>query len=370
MRKIKFLTAMALLVFIFSGCGGSADSSSEEESDTTTYHEKITSFLTGQWFAPSTSISRASSMVILSDFGNFNLSLTDIKFASDSDNSAGTAKVYYSILCSVYDRKSNFIENLAIRSYTISSASIYKEMILTRNSDTEWILQDPDSSEKITLKFDSLTTESANMQINITGSETLSSTNTQFNYTINCEVFKRSATALDDSTPENDAADATKIVEILTGTWIFSEGDESGSATALSNVNRDSADVTLELATNVYLIISEINLEPEGNTTSLTGTVKAVYNHQWTARNEKGAMVGTVGGFQFSRTSSEAAMKLIHVRDNIWRIEDTSAGNQHIVITVESDTEISTIWSGITTIIGDVDGNSYNYSITCSFRKQ
>ncbi|MBR2209157.1 MAG: hypothetical protein IJ859_10165 [Synergistaceae bacterium] len=371
MRKIKFLLAMSLLVFVFSGCGGSAGDGDDSDSDAT-LHEQISELLTGQWLAYSNSVRStptvAATTIRLSSFGNFNLSISDVNFASDSDNSAGTAKVYYSLLCSVYTFGGNFLENLAIRSYTSSSTSIYKEMILTPTSATEWVLQDPDSSTKITLTFTSLS-EGTSMQAVITGSETLSSTNTQYNYTITCNSFKKNATALEDSAPESEGADAEKIANILTGTWKFSEGDESGSATASSNFDRDSADVTLELATNVYLIISDVDLEPEGNTTSLTGTAKVVYNHQWTARDETGAMVGDVGGFQFARTSGQDAMKLIHVRDNIWRLEDITTGNEHIVITVESETELSTIWAGVTSIVGNI-GNTYNYSITCSFRKQ
>lgn len=368
MRKIKFLLAMSLLVFVFSGCGGSAGDGDDSDSDAT-LHEQISELLAGQWLAYSNSVRStptvAATTIRLSSFGNFNLSISDVNFASASDNSAGTAKVYYSLLCSVYTFDGNFLENLAIRSYTNSSTSIYKEMILTPTSATEWVLQDPDSSTKITLEF-----EDTDMQVTLTGSETLSSTNTQYNYTITCNAFKKNATVLEDSAPEGEGTDAEKIANILIGTWKFSEGDESGSATALSNINRDSADVTLELATNVYMVISDINFDSEG-TTSLTGTAKVVYYHQWTARDEEGAMVGKVGGFKFDRTSDDDAMKLIHVRDNIWRLEDVTMGNEHVVITVESDTELSTIWSGVTTIEGDtVLGNSYNYSITCSFRKQ
>ena len=119
------------------------------------------------------------------------------------------------------------------------------------------------------------------------------------------------------------------------------------------------------------MILSSVDLEPENNTTSLTGTVQVKYEQRWTAYEEGSeVMLGTPGAFALSK---DEKMKLVKVSDGEWRIEDTKNSNENIVVTVgSSNDEISTVWTGTTTNDDSFvfDGDDYTYEITCSFRKQ
>jgi len=367
MRKIKFLTAMALLVFIFSGCGGSADSSSEEESDTTTYHEKISTLITGEWEFKSTSTYNGTAWTAanatLGNFENFKMSFSDIEFGSDSQTASGKAKVYYSFTCTAGTSK----EKTKITSYESSASSIYKEMTLTRVSDKEWNFQDSNSS--INLKFaDNGTTDT--VEVIMTGKGNFEGLGSDCYYRITCTFSKVSASPIDDTSGSDDT-DGKTIKSILEGTWLFSTGSSSGateSATATSDTAGTTTTLTLKLASDVTLKFADIDLEPDDNTTSLTGTVTVDYAQKWTAYNSSSVKQGADGAFAFSK--SNATMKIIKVDDGIWRIEDTTNSNENIIITINSSTEIQTVWTGSTTanLGGNID--SYTYNITCVFRKQ
>ena len=129
-----FFIAAALLVFalfVGSGCGGSASSDSEES---------------GEWMLDYTSETSGSAMTAsqtkLRNFESFRMSFTDIEFGNDLKTSSGKGKVYYSFSCTAGTSE----EKSKITSYSSSATSIYKEMNLTRFSDTEWVFQDDTSS--------------------------------------------------------------------------------------------------------------------------------------------------------------------------------------------------------------------------------
>lgn len=357
MRKMKFLMALALLVFVFSGCGGSADNG-EEESETD-YHETVTNFLTGEWMfdslaAHSGTITTARNLD-LKDFGSFRMSFTDIEFGSNSRTASGKGKVYYSLTCTA----GNSQEKIRITTY---SGSAYKTMNLRRSSDSQWHFSDDDTD--IYLSFDD---DDEDMNVIISGTGDFEGLGENCAYTISGKFSKTSVNAIEDDSSLAPEEKEKTIKEILEGTWKFSQGDESG-AKATSNTQGISAVLTLRLASDVYLSLSDINLEPDNNTTSLTGTVRVNYAQRWTAYNStSNVMQGKEGAFAFSKLNEE--MKIVQVDAKEWRIEDTENSNENIITTINSENEISTVWTG-TTSATLVSTDSYTYDINCSFRKQ
>ncbi|MBQ7197185.1 MAG: hypothetical protein IJS40_07220 [Synergistaceae bacterium] len=373
MRKIKFLLAMALLVFLFSGCGGSAGDDSSESGDASELHETIVSTLQGNWFfndndyfsGKATSANNES--LLLYTVKYFKISIADITFDNTTTDSEASATVFYSYTSSArYENTSTSLGTFTIRSYSDdTSTTRTQEMVLSRVTDDEWILSSPSSSVPAILITLS-SSRKANVQL--TGTTYFTGLNSDCSYTINTSFIKTSDEATTDDNSDDSTSTESTITDILTGTWKFSTGDDSSSsASATSNTQGSDKVLTLRLASDVYMTFSNMDLALNNNTTSQTGTAQVVYNQSWTAWDESDIRVMDEGDFTFSRDISADPMKLVQVDTSVWRIEDTEDKNQNVVITVESNTLISTVWSGTATTL---DGDSYRYEIECSFRKQ
>ncbi len=365
MRKIKFFLAMALCVFLFSGCGGSKDNSSSSSSST--LHSKVSGILTGTWVFDESSgysgkgvITGTTTSIYLAHVTDLKAAFSDISFATSADESAGTASVFYSHTVSARDANLNSLGNLTIRSYTSSSATTKTQnMILTRITDDQWTFSY--GSVMIIVNFISGSSNKINIQISGTGY--LSSVGSYCDYTVECSMIKTSSTPTtdDESTDEETDTTDTTVSEILEGNWKLITEDE---ATATSTTQGTDRVLTLKLATDIYMKIASINLEADSSTTSQTGTAKVTYAQKWTAFDENEVQQGNAGDFSFSKDDT---MKLAKVSDGVWRIEDINNANENIVITITSATEISTVWQGTATTL---DNDSYYYSITSSFRKE
>ena len=375
MRSIKILLAMSLLVFLFSGCGGSSGGDSDD-TDASTLHTTIVSTLEGNWFfdknseVPGTATNTANESISLYSVKNFKISVSDIVFDDTTIDSEASATVFYSYTSSArYANTTVELGNFIVKSYSDNSTTGTQEMILTVASNDQWVLSSPSSNiPKIII------TRSTSRKINVqmTGTMNFSAISDTCDYTITGSMIKTSDTPTTDDTDEDSGGSTTEssIAKILTGTWKFSTGDDS-TASATSDTQGTEKILTLRLASDVYMILSSVDLEPENNTTSLTGTVQVKYEQRWTAYEEGSeVMLGTPGAFALSK---DEKMKLVKVSDGEWRIEDTKNSNENIVVTVgSSNDEISTVWTGTTTNDDSFvfDGDDYTYEITCSFRKQ
>ena len=154
MRKIKFLLAMSLLVFVFSGCGGSAGGGDEESSDASELHTTIVSTLTGSWFFDDNdefngrATNTAGATIRLYSVKNFQMSVSDITFDNTTADSEASATVFYSYTSSARYENSETVlgDNFSIKSYTNSSTTKTQEMILARVTDEQWTLSSPSSN--------------------------------------------------------------------------------------------------------------------------------------------------------------------------------------------------------------------------------
>ena len=367
MRKIKSFLLIALCVFLFSGCGGSADSGSSS-STSSTLHNTVTSVLTGTWVFDESSgyigkgtIVGTATPIYLSHVTDAKLSFSDISFATSADASAGTANVFYSHIASARDNNSNALGNLTIRSYTSSTATTKTQsMVLTRITNNEWSF----SNGSTTIIVNFISGSSNKISVQISGTGYLSSVGSYCDYTVNFYFIKTSSTPTTDeeSTEEDTTTETeTSISEILEGNWKLITEDEAVATSTTKGVDRV---LTLKLATDIYMKIASINLEADSSTTSQTGTAKITYAQKWTAFDESEVQQGNAGDFSFSKDDT---MKIAKVSDGVWRIEDINNANENIVITITSATEISTVWQGTATTL---DNDSYYYSITSSFRKE
>ncbi|MBQ9419899.1 MAG: hypothetical protein IJU31_05915 [Synergistaceae bacterium] len=229
-------------------------------------------------------------------------------------------------------------------------------MVITRENNDKWIISS--SSTKITINISSWTTPKINIEMSGSGSN---STLGNYSYNLICSLTKTSSTASTDEESEDSSSTDTTIADTLEGTWKLTKETE---ATATSTTLGSDKELTLKLASDVYLIISNINLAPDNNTTSQTGTATVVYSQKWTAYDSDEIQQGSTGAFTFSKNET---MKIAREEDGVWRIEDTTNSNEHIDVTIASSSEITTVWQGTTTTL---DNSSYYYEITCSFRKQ
>ena len=373
MRKIKFLTAMALLVFVFSGCGGSASSDSEDSGTTeSTLHQQVKAFLEGGWvidmdFPLSGTIQNSTTYTYsyLKNVQNttFKMVISDVTFLSSADTATGSATVYYYFESPVYASIStgNSSGNFYFKSYTTGASTKTQKMTITRDlSDTRWrlrasafdmIVTIPSfSSEKMTVFLD----DGIGNVANVTGSYTCDN--------IECTLTKTPDT---DYIEDNSDGTGSDTVDILEGTWLFSTGGTTGETEEAKAYFNDGSQgtLTLKLASDVNLNISNITLAANESGTGLTGTVDVTYAQKWTAYDTSSQMQGQEGSFAFDK---DETMKIIKVADGLWRIEDTANSNENIIITINSSTEIQTVWTGTKNFLG----KKCTYSITCLFRKQ
>ena len=210
MRKIKLLTAMALLVFVFSGCGGSASSDSEDTESA--LHDQIAECLAGHWILDETAVftgtaigtvNDAATTVRLDDITEFKMIFSDIAFASSSEESAGTGSVYYYYNSSAYDGDGNTYGNFKFKSYANGASTKTQSMTLTRESDTQWIFQG--SSFTLTMNISSFS--SGKMDIIIKGLGTLEGFDSSLEYTIQCSLIKTSTSTEIDDDHDDDGDD-------------------------------------------------------------------------------------------------------------------------------------------------------------------
>ena len=372
MRKIKFLLAIALLVFVFSGCGGSSSSdsgSSDESTDATELHATIASDFTGDWlFNDNDDFSgkvtdSANRSILLYSVKKFKLSIDDVVFDSTAVDSEASATVFYSFSSSAEYEDSNVsLGTFNLKSYTDSSTIKTQEMVLSRISDEEWMLSSGSSNVP-----NILITRSSSRKISVQLSGTTNFNGSTCDYTITASsMVKNSNTPTTDDDNEDTSDSNTGIKNILEGTWLFSTGEATGEteqATATLNDGSNTS-LTLKLASDVNLNISALTLKDEDDTTGLTGTVNVTYSQQWTAYDEYNQMQGSEGGFAFEK--KDETMKIIQVENGVWRIEDINNSNENIIITINSNNEIKTVWTGTK----DFLGTKCTYSITCLFRKQ
>ena len=79
-----------------------------------------------------------------------------------------------------------------------------------------------------------------------------------------------------------------------------------------------------------------------------------------------------VGSFNFAisedsiSTDQSETVKIAKIDSEQWRIEE-NLNERNITVTINSETEINTLWNGIVNIPGL---GEYRYEISCIFRKQ
>ena len=364
MRKTKFLLAMALLVFIFSGCGGSASSDSSSSTDASTLHTTISDTLTGTWafdesYFTGKATSTAGTSILFYSVKNFRMSFADIEFDDTTIDSEASVTVFYSYTSSArYESSDVSLGDFSVKSYTNTSTTRTQEMLLSRVTDDEWILS---SSSSNVPSIIITRTSSRKIEVQLTGTAYLSGINNNCHYTIIAPLVKTSTTASTEDS-ETTTSEDTSATGTLTGKWKLSSVT---SATATSAKLGTDRILDLRLGTGINLNISSIDLQPDENTTSLTGTAVVSYDQTWTAFDDYEEMQGNEGDFTFGKTNN--TMKIIKIDDSNWRIEDLANENENIVITIVSSNEISTVWNGTATTL---DNENYYYEIECSFRKQ
>ena len=369
MRKVNFLLAMAFLVFIFSGCGGSADSNSETGGDdASALHTEITNILTGTWVFDETDFagkatSTTDASILLYSVKEFRMSFSGIEFNSTATNSAANITVFYSFTSSARYESGSALGNVSVKSYSDTSSTIRtQEMVLTRVTDEQWVLSS--SSSRVP---DIIITRSSSRKIDVvlSGTGYLEGINGNCSYSINGSLVKTSDTP---STEDNSGSSTgeTNIKDILEGTWKLITEDE---ATAISTTEGILKVLALRLATSVDIKLSSIDLKPDDNTTSQTGTVKVFYHQKWQAFNTNNNNIQATGDFIISK---DETMKIAQVSAYVWRIEDITNDNENITVTInENDNSIiSVTYKGTATTLEDEDYGSYYYDITASFRKQ
>ena len=366
MRKINFLLAMAFLVFIFSGCGGSASSDSTS-TDASTLHTTISNLLTGTWvFDESDFTGKATSTtgtsILFYSVKNFRMSFSDVAFDNATTDSEASVTVFYSYSSSArYESTGTAIGDFSIKSYSDTSTTKTKEMTLARITDDEWVLSSSSSSVP-TIVINK--TSSRQIEVTLTGTVYFSSISENCTYTITAPLVKSSSTPSTDES-DYDEETTTSVSSILEGTWKLITED---SATATSTTQGTSKVLDLRLATDIYLNLSNIALISGDTATSQTGSIDVQYAQKWQAFYSTNNSIQASGDFTFSKNET---MKFAHLSDsNVWRIEDINNADENIVITIdESDnTIINTEWKGLATTLDD--GDTYYYEITASFRKQ
>ncbi|MBR1486343.1 MAG: hypothetical protein IJ597_03710 [Synergistaceae bacterium] len=182
---------------------------------------------------------------------------------------------------------------------------------------------------------------------------------------INCTMTKTPDTEYIEDDSDSTGSDMD-IKNILEGTWLFASGETTGETEqATADLNDGSnASLNLKLASDVNLEISDITLTSDENSTGLSGTASVKYSQKWTAYESlSDEMWGKEGEFAFEK---DETMKIIQVENGIWRIEDINNSNENIIITVNSNTEIKTVWTGTK----DFLEKKCTYDITCIFKKQ
>ena len=338
MRKMKFWAAMALLVFAFmsGGCGGSAssdDNSSSDSSDTATLHSQVKALLEGQWVIDSNygyNVGSAtinpvggSAVPVVLGRPDFKVIFSNISFTDSSEESDGSGSIYYSLVSPATQTDGTSLGDFIHRSYTSSSSSKTLSMTLTRTSDLVWTCTDSSGNFRMTMTFTSLSL--TRMNVSVTGSGYLSDSGAACDYSsLTCTLTRQSTST--------DIEDTDTEVGDLAGTWKFSAGDDSNSeATATSTTQGTSKTLTLKIASDIEMKISNIVLSGD---TQLSGTAHVVYQHYWTAYHDQDNSViyGTPGQFYIHRDDSEADMKLIQESSGVWRLEDTKDKNQNIII--------------------------------------
>ena len=165
-----------------------------------------------------------------------------------------------------------------------------------------------------------------------------------------------------------DESDNTDVVSILEGTWLL---HTETSGTAISTVNGVDETLTLRISTGSVIKFSEINLSGDASADSIgnTGTAQLLYSQNWNAFNEDEIFVGSFN-FAISEdsisTDQSETVKIAKIDSEQWRIEE-NLNERNITVTINSETEINTLWNGIVNIPGL---GEYRYEISCIFRKQ
>lgn len=351
MRKINFWATMALLVFVFmsGGCGGSASSDSEKTG--AEYHETVSTFMTGEWYAPSGSVNNISGTVEtstaykLDNFENFKLSFKDIEFGSDSKTASGKGKVYYSFSCTA----GNSPEIINITSYPSSATSIYKEMNLTRFSDTQWVFSD--STSTVSLEF-----VGQNINVKINGRGNFADLGSNLDYTVECVVSKNSTTPITDSDPTSTTLHE-KIATLLTGQWTFDEtSGYTGKATSTKDGN--TVNITLGNVTNFKMIFSDITFASDSDESAGSGNV--YYSHVSNASYGDISETFSIKSYEAGASTKTQNMTLTRVSDTQWTFSSSSVS---IIINLSSlTTGRMTVQMTGTAYLSDL-GASCNYTI-------
>ena len=353
MRKIKFLLAMALLVFVFSGCGGSAGDDSESTTTDTesVSNTEVSSTLTGDWLfdESSTYTGKATAVVNGTDKSitlyhvmNFKLSFSNINF---SNNDEGTADVFYSFVSKARDEDNNSLGNFSTKSYADeTSTTRTKRMIISRVTDEEWILSSTESGvPTIIINFTSSTATSSALEkkisVQLTGREYMSALNTNCNYTIECSFTRKSSTPTTDDIIISDDVDVivsadTTLSDILTGTWLL---NSEGTATATNTSTGET--FNLSTSTGTKIAFSDVVLN-----TSQAGNSKVFYANNWQALDSNGILAGAFSVKSYSNSNATDKMRtmtLVYVSDDQWRLETE---NLSLNVTINSETEITTKW--------------------------
>ena len=369
MRKIKFMLAMALLVFVFSGCGGSSsggDSDGSTDETTSTFHETVSSFITGEWSYDSSSISgtvETAAVYNLNNFENFKMSFTDIEFGSNSKNASGKGKVYYSLSCTM----SGSDEKINITSYSSSSTSIYKEMTLTYITDTEWMFSDNNSS--VLLKF-----VDEKMEVTLSGTGNFGNLGDNCDYTVNCTLSKLSTTPITDTTPEStDSTLHQQVKTFLEGGWVV-DMDYPLSSTIQNSTTYARSYLKNVQNTTLKIVISDVTFLSSADYSTGSATVyyyfeSPVYDSTSTEKSS--------GNFYFKSYSSGSSTKtqrmiLTYVSgynsSNTWKLRTSDFDMEMTIPSFSSEIMSVEFYNGTGNVAGVTA--SYTYSnIECTMIK-